>query len=54
MAADGHLNFDTEIDEKGFNSGIKKLSGLAKVLRLDLLLQRLEQLQRRHWTLWLA
>jgi phage-related protein len=31
MAADGHLNFDTEIDEKGFNSGIKKLSGLAKV-----------------------
>ena len=30
MAVDGHLNFDTKIDESGFNSGISKLSGLAK------------------------
>ena len=28
MAADGHLNFDTRIDESGFNKGIKKLSGM--------------------------
>ena len=27
---DGSLKFDTEIDEKGFNSGISKLGGLAK------------------------
>lgn len=27
--ADGYLNFDTEINEKGFNQGISKLSGLA-------------------------
>ena len=27
---DGSLKFDTEISEKGFNSGIKKLGGLAK------------------------
>lgn len=30
MAADGHLNFDTRIDESGFSNGIKKLNGLAK------------------------
>ena len=30
MAVDGHLNFDTKIDESGFNDGISKLSGLAK------------------------
>lgn len=30
MAADGHLNFDTKIDEGGFNKGISKLEGLAK------------------------
>ena len=30
MAADGHLNFDTEINEKGFSSGITKLGGIAK------------------------
>ena len=29
--ADGHLNFDTKINESGFNAGISKLSGLAKV-----------------------
>lgn len=29
MAADGHLIFDTKIDESGFNSGIGKLMGLA-------------------------
>ena len=27
---DGSLKFDTEISEKGFNSGIRKLGGLAK------------------------
>lgn len=27
--ADGYLNFDTKINEKGFNDGISKLSGLA-------------------------
>ncbi len=26
MAVDGHLNFDTKIDTKGFNTGTKKLS----------------------------
>ena len=30
MAVDGHLNFDTKIDESGFNIGIKKLGSLAK------------------------
>ena len=30
MAADGHLNFDTKIDESGFSSGINKLNNLAK------------------------
>lgn len=30
MAADGHLNFDTKIDEKGFSSGISRLGGIAK------------------------
>lgn len=30
MGYDGSLKFDTEIDEKGFNSGITKLGGLAK------------------------
>lgn len=30
MAADGHLNFDTRIDESGFSEGINKLNGLAK------------------------
>lgn len=28
--SDGHLNFDTKIDEKGFNEGIGKLGNLAK------------------------
>ena len=28
--ADGHLNFDTKINEKGFNEGISKLSSLGK------------------------
>lgn len=28
--ADGHLNFDTRVDEKGFSSGISKLGGIAK------------------------
>lgn len=28
--ADGHLNFDTKVDEKGFSSGISKLGGIAK------------------------
>ena len=28
--ADGHLNFDTKIDEHGFNEGIGKLGNLAK------------------------
>lgn len=28
--ADGHLNFDTQIDEKGFNKGISKISSLGK------------------------
>ena len=27
---DGSLKFDTEISEKGFNSGIRKLGGLTK------------------------
>lgn len=31
MATDGHLNFDTKINESGFNKGISKLGGLAKV-----------------------
>lgn len=31
MASDGSLNFDTKINESGFNKGISKLSGLAKV-----------------------
>ena len=31
MASDGNLNFDTKIDESGFNKGISKLCGLAKV-----------------------
>ena len=31
MASDGNLNFDTKIDESGFNKGISKLGGLAKV-----------------------
>lgn len=30
MASDGNLNFDTKIDESGFNKGISKLGGLAK------------------------
>ena len=30
MAADGHLNFDTKIDEKGFSSGVGKLGKIAK------------------------
>lgn len=30
MGYDGSLKFNTEIDEKGFNSGITKLGGLAK------------------------
>ena len=30
MAYDGSLKFDTEIDEKGFSSGISKLGSLAK------------------------
>lgn len=30
MGYDGSLKFDTEIAEKGFNSGIKKLGGIAK------------------------
>ncbi len=30
MAADGHLNFDTKIDESGFNKGVDKLSKLGK------------------------
>lgn len=30
MGADGHLNFDTKVNESGFNSGIKKLGGVAK------------------------
>lgn len=28
--ADGHLNFDTKIDESGFSSGVSKLGGIAK------------------------
>ena len=28
--ADGYLNFDTKINEKGFNDGINKLCGLGK------------------------
>ena len=28
--ADGHLNFDTKIDESGFSSGVSKLGSLAK------------------------
>lgn len=28
--ADGYLNFDTKINEKGFNEGVSKLSGLGK------------------------
>ena len=30
MAVDGHLNFDTKLDEKGFSSGISKLGSIAK------------------------
>lgn len=30
MAADGHLNFDTKLDESGFKSGIGKLGTIAK------------------------
>ena len=30
FAADGHLNFDTKLDESGFSSGIKNLGGIAK------------------------
>lgn len=30
MAADGHLNFDTKLDEKGFSSGVKNLGNIAK------------------------
>lgn len=30
MAADGHLNFDTKIDEKGFSSGVSRLGSVAK------------------------
>ena len=30
MAVDGHLNFDTKIDESGFSKGIGKLGSLAK------------------------
>lgn len=30
MAVDGHLNFDTKIDEKGFSSGIGRLGSIAK------------------------
>ncbi len=30
MAADGHLNFDTKIDESGFNSGVSRLGSVAK------------------------
>lgn len=30
MAVDGHLNFDTRIDESGFNSGVSGLGGIAK------------------------
>ena len=30
FATDGHLNFDTKIDAKGFSSGIGKLGGIAK------------------------
>lgn len=30
MGYDGSLKFDTEIDEKGFNSGVKKLGSIAK------------------------
>ena len=29
MAVDGHLNFDTKIDEKGFSGGVKKLGSIA-------------------------
>ena len=28
--ADGYLNFDTKINEKGFNDGISKLGSLGK------------------------
>lgn len=30
FAADGHLNFDTKLDESGFTGGIKKLGSIAK------------------------
>lgn len=30
FAADGHLSFDTRLDEKGFSGGIKKLGSIAK------------------------
>ena len=30
MGYDGSLKFDTAIDEKGFNGGIKKLGSIAK------------------------
>lgn len=30
MAVDGHLNFDTKIDEKGFSSGVSRLGSVAK------------------------
>lgn len=33
---DGHLNFDTEIDTKGFNKGVKNISKSAKGLSLSL------------------
>ena len=29
MAVDGSLKFDTKIDSSGFESGVKKMSGLA-------------------------
>lgn len=33
---DGHLNFDTEVDTKGFNKGVKNISKSAKGLSLSL------------------
>ena len=30
MAYDGHLSFDTKLDEKGFTGGVSKLGGIAK------------------------
>ena len=32
FAADGHLNFDTKINEKGFSIGLGKLGGIAKAV----------------------